>query len=56
MILKFVTEKIINSFIDISHFFDKIDRNSKMHVAIKKSILFAMLCVWKPMVNGFKMT
>ena len=56
MILYFVHKQTIKSFVNISHFFDKINRHTKMHIIIKKSVLFAKLCVRKPMVNGSKMT
>ena len=35
---------------------NKINRNTKIHVVTNKYFLFAMLCVGKPLVNGFKMT
>ena len=56
MILNFAHKQIIKSFVNISHFFDKTNRHTKMHIITKKSVLFAKLCVRKPMVNGFKMT
>ena len=55
MILHFVYKQIIKSFVNISLFY-KINRHTKTHVVIKKSVLFAMFCVRKPLVNGFKMT
>ena len=56
MILNFVHKQIIKSLVNISHFFDKINRHTKKHIITKKSVRFARLCVRKPMVNGFKMT
>ena len=56
MILNFVHKQIIQSSVNIPHFFDKINRHTKMHIITKKSVLFAKLCVQKPMFNGFKMT
>ena len=41
MILNFVTKKIINSLVNVSHFLDKINKHIKMHVVIKKSVLSA---------------
>ena len=56
MILHFVHKQIIKYFGNISNFFDKINIHTKMHVLTKKSLLFTMLCVRKPLVYGFKMT
>ena len=56
MILNFVTKQIIQSFVNISNSFDKINRDTEMHIVTKKSFLFAILWVKKPMVNGLKMT
>ena len=56
MILNFVHKQIIKSFVNISHFFVKINKHTKIHVITKKSVLFAKLCVRKSMVNGSKMT
>ena len=56
MILNFVHKQIIKSFVNILRFFDKINRHTKMHIITKKSVIFAKLCVRKPMINGSKMT
>ena len=56
MILNLEHKQIIKYFVNISHFFDKINRHTKMHIITEKSVLFAKLCVRKPMVIGFKIT
>ena len=45
MILHFVHKQVIKSFVNTSHFFDKINRLTKMHVITNKYFLFDMLCV-----------